>query len=110
MGNNHQIEENQKIIALNEELENYFGNTVIPQLFVDSNLTLRKFTPPAMNQFRLTDADTGRPVSEITKRMGFPAILENIIDVMASKVDLEKEIQTIDRKWYWSSPLLIGQF
>ena len=27
---------------LNEDLENYFANTIIPQLFVDSELILRK--------------------------------------------------------------------
>ncbi|MGZ5133536.1 MAG: response regulator, partial [Flavitalea sp.] len=37
-----------------EALENYFTNTIIPQLFVDADLILRKFTPPAMKQFRLS--------------------------------------------------------
>jgi two-component system phosphate regulon sensor histidine kinase PhoR len=40
---NQQIE---KLIKLNDELENYFRNTIIPQLFVDVDLTLRKFTTP----------------------------------------------------------------
>lgn len=38
------------LIELNDELENYFRNTIIPQLFVDAQLILRKFTPPAMKQ------------------------------------------------------------
>ncbi len=29
------------LTILNEELENYFSNTIIPQLFVDANLILR---------------------------------------------------------------------
>ena len=90
----------RKIIDLNEELENYFRNTVIPQLFVDSDLILRKFTPPAMKQFRLTEADTGRPISEVSNRIRFPTILENIQEVIETNQDMEKEIQTTDRKWY----------
>ncbi|WP_237144451.1 hypothetical protein [Pontibacter pamirensis] len=43
--NNQKIKE---LIELNDELENYFRNTIIPQLFVDADLVLRKFTPPAM--------------------------------------------------------------
>ena len=39
----------KKLIKLNDELENYFRNMIIPQLFVDSDPILRKFTPPAMN-------------------------------------------------------------
>jgi two-component system phosphate regulon sensor histidine kinase PhoR len=39
------------ISILNKELENYFANTIIQQLFIDANLILRKFTPAAMKQF-----------------------------------------------------------
>lgn len=100
MNSNPQDKANRKIIELNEELENYFRNTVIPQLFVDANLILRKFTPPAMKQFRLTAADNGRPISEISNRIRFPTILENIQEVIETNEDMEKEIQTTDLKWY----------
>jgi two-component system phosphate regulon sensor histidine kinase PhoR len=49
-----------KLVELNEELENYFRNTIIPQLFVDAGLILRKYTPPAMKQFSLSPADLGK--------------------------------------------------
>ncbi|HLT09156.1 MAG TPA: PAS domain-containing protein [Cyclobacteriaceae bacterium] len=47
------------LIKLNDELENYFRNTIIPQLFVDAELILRKFTPPAMKHFDLSADDVG---------------------------------------------------
>lgn len=50
----------KKLIKLNDELENYFRNTIIPQLFVDRDLILRKFTPPAMKQFSLKTGDVGK--------------------------------------------------
>lgn len=90
----------KKIIELNEELENYFRNTVIPQLFVDSDMILRKFTPPAMKHFRLTDEDNGRPISEVSNRIRFPTIIDNIREVIETNQDMEKEIQTTDLKWY----------
>ncbi|WP_158859256.1 sensor histidine kinase [Lunatibacter salilacus] len=97
----HQKEKSKKkIIQLNEELENYFRNTVIPQLFVDSDMILRKFTPPAMKHFRLTEKDNGRPISEITNRIRFPTIIDNIREVIETNQDMEKEIQTTDLKWY----------
>lgn len=52
----------KKLIKLNDELENYFRNTIIPQLFVDRDLILRKFTPPAMKQFSLKIADVGKNI------------------------------------------------
>lgn len=89
-----------KIIALNEELENYFRNTIIPQLFVDGNLVLRKFTPPAMKQFDLSYDDIGKPIEEICHHIRFPTFMENIQEVIDTGKDLEKEIQTTDLRWF----------
>jgi len=94
---NEQISE---LTILNEELENYFSNTIIPQLFVDADLILRKFTPPAMRQFSLKADDIGKPIEDIKENFRFPTIIDNINEVISSGKILEKEIQTIDMRWY----------
>ena len=95
-----QGEQINTLIELNDELENYFRNTIIPQLFVDAHLILRKFTPPAMKQFKLALTDVGRPISDIKENLRFPAIVDNIQHVIESGEILEKEIQTTDMRWY----------
>jgi two-component system phosphate regulon sensor histidine kinase PhoR len=90
----------QKLIELNDELENYFRNTIIPQLFVDADLILRKFTPPAMKQFKLSKGDVGRSIMDIKENFRFPSIIENIQQVIDTEEILEKEIQTTDMRWY----------
>jgi two-component system phosphate regulon sensor histidine kinase PhoR len=95
--------ENQKISALlelNDELENYFSNTIIPQLFVDANLVLRKFTPPAMKQFKLEAGFVGKPMEDIQENFRYPTIIDNIKVVIKTGKILEKEIQTNDLRWY----------
>jgi two-component system phosphate regulon sensor histidine kinase PhoR len=93
-------EEIKKLIQLNEELENYFRNTIIPQLFVDANLVLRKYTPPAMKQFNLKPSDIGKPLIEMINNIRFPSIISNIKNVIDTNQILEKEIQTTDLRWY----------
>jgi len=88
------------LTELNEELENYFSNTIIPQLFVDACLVLRKFTPPAMKHFRLKEEHIGKPLDEIREHFRFPAIIDNIKVTIATRKILEKEIQTTDMRWY----------
>lgn len=90
----------QDLIAHNDELENYFRNTIIPQLFVDRELKLRKFTPPAMKQFSLSNSDVGRSINDIKDNFRFPSIAENIQQVINDNEILEKEIQTTDLRWY----------
>ncbi|WP_316757224.1 ATP-binding protein [Pedobacter aquatilis] len=85
---------------LNEELENYFSNTIIPQIFVDAKLILRKFTPPAMKQFNLKADFIGKPLEEIKENFRFPTIIDNIKTVIATGKILEKEIQTTDMRWF----------
>lgn len=90
----------QDLIEHNDELENYFRNTIIPQLYVDGSLKLQKFTPPAMKQFSLSASDVGRSIYDIKDNFRFHTIIENIQEVIESNEILEKEIQTTDLRWY----------
>ncbi len=82
-----------ELIAHNDELENYFRNTIIPQLYVDGELIVRKFTPPAMTQFSLTKSDVGRHVGDLKDNLRFPSIEENIQQVIDSNEILEKKFK-----------------
>lgn len=92
--------EKQDLTTLNEDLENYFRNKVIPQMFIDANLILRKFTPPALIHFQLSQEDIGHPISEVQNKTLFPNFIDNILEVMESKSGMEKDIQTTDLKWF----------
>lgn len=96
----NETEQIRHLIERNDELENYFRNTIIPQLFVDADLKLRKFTPPAMKQFNLKGEDLGKSITDIKDNFRFPAIIENIQSVIETADILEKEIQTTDFRWY----------
>ena len=90
----------QDLIELNDELENYFRNTIIPQLFVDANLILRKFTPPAMKQFQFDESHIGRPLEEMIDNIRYSTIIDNIQEVFQTGEIFEKEIQTTDMRWF----------
>lgn len=90
----------KELIEHNDELENYFRNTIIPQLYIDGQLKLQKFTPPAMRQFSLSANDIGKPFTDVKDNSRFPSIIDNIEQVIASNEILEKEIQTTDLRWY----------
>ena len=90
----------ENLVEINDELENYFRNTIIPQLYIDANLILRKFTPPAMKQFSLSKGDIGKAIGDIKDNFRYPSIIENIEMVISSNEILEKEIQTTDLRWY----------
>lgn len=84
----------------NEELENYFANTIIPQLYVDGNMILRKFTPPAMVHFSLSKADIDRNINDVRDNIRYNNLIDNINEVIATGEILEKEVQTTNGKWF----------
>ena len=97
---NNKDQQIKELKEQNDDLENYFRNTIIPQLFIDAGLILRKFTPPAMRQFKLTANDIGKPIYDVVNNFRFPSIIENITHVIDTSEILEKEIQTTDLRWY----------
>jgi two-component system, OmpR family, phosphate regulon sensor histidine kinase PhoR len=90
----------KKLIELNDELENYFRSTIIPQLFIDANLILRKYSPSAMKHFKLKEVDIGRSIKEFTYNIRFSTFESDIKEVIQKKSVLEKEIETADKRWY----------
>jgi two-component system, OmpR family, phosphate regulon sensor histidine kinase PhoR len=96
----HMTDRMENLVEINDELENYFRNTIIPQLYVDAGLRLRKYTPPAMKQFNLSAGDIGKSIGDIIDNFRYPSIIENIETVTSTNEILEKEIQTTDLRWY----------
>jgi two-component system, OmpR family, phosphate regulon sensor histidine kinase PhoR len=89
-----------ELIELNDELENYFRNTIIPQLFIDSDLILRKYTPPAMTQFNFSPANIGMPFEKLIDNIRYSNIMDDIHHVINTGEILEKQIQTTDLRWF----------
>ncbi len=91
----------RQLRKLNFDLSNYFSNTVIPQLFVDADLVLRIFTPPAMKQFSLTYDHVGKNIADVKDNLRYPNVVKDIKDIIenSNKV-LEKEVQTTDGRWF----------
>lgn len=90
----------EKLVELNEESENYFRNTIIPQLFIDADLILRKFSPPANVHFKLVRKDIGKSVYDIPVLSKIEGFAERIKDVIETNMDVEDEIQTSDKRWF----------
>lgn len=97
------LEDNTEVktpLKLNDDLEYYFKSTVIPQMFVDVDLILRKFSSACMKQFDLERTDLDQPIEHVVESIRYPALIEDIKKVIATNEILEKEIQATDLLWY----------
>lgn len=90
----------KELMELNDDLNNYFRSSEIGQVFVDTNMLIRKFTPAATRQINLIETDIGRPINHISNNIRYEKLVEDIKYVAQTKKSLEKEIQLNDSRWY----------
>jgi PAS domain S-box-containing protein len=98
---NAQLEE--KLAELREtrdDLTNLLTSTDIGTIFLDRQLRIKRFTKPATQLFRLRSSDEGRPIEDITERFLDGGLQEDCQTVLKSLVPIEREVHTVDDRWY----------
>lgn len=96
----HKIED---LATLNTDMDNLFNSTDIGTVFLDENLTIRKFTPAILTQFHLNENDIGRPISNFNSSFGEKsnkALLKNAQLVIKTGQTHHLEIKSNDGIWY----------
>ena len=95
--NRHKVEE---LSQLSSDLQNLLAATEIATLFLDRQLRILRFTPRLSELFSVRVTDRGRPISDLTHRLGY-AELRNDSEVVLNKlVPVEREIQDDAGHWY----------
>ena len=85
---------------LNDDLHNLMNSAEISAVFVDRDMRLKRFTPQAATLFNLLDADIGRPLLDITHRMDYPALSDDVRNVLRELTRSEREVRSHDHRWF----------
>jgi two-component system, chemotaxis family, CheB/CheR fusion protein len=95
--NRHKVEE---LSQLSNDLQNLLAATDIATLFLDRELRIMRFTPPLGELFNVLPADRGRPISDLTHRLGDGVLIDDAQQVLDSLVPVDREIRIEDGKWF----------
>jgi two-component system, chemotaxis family, CheB/CheR fusion protein len=76
----------------NSDLHNLMGATAIATVFLDRELRIMRFTPPAVELFSLIPTDVGRPLGDLKHRLDYPDLLSDASRVLAQLVPVEREV------------------
>jgi two-component system, chemotaxis family, CheB/CheR fusion protein len=91
------VEHQRKIDQLTEltdDMDNLLQSTDIGVLFLDQNLSVRKFTPRVAGIFNLLPQDIGRNFNHFAHNIEHPQLLAQIREVMETRSPIESEVQT----------------
>ena len=98
--NNQYQDKIRELADLNDDLNNYFRSNLASQIYVDKDLTIKKFSPISIRQLNIKESDIGRPIGDISTNIKFSSLLQDIKTVIDTQETIEKNIETTDGKWY----------
>ena len=76
----------------NSHLHNLMGATAIATVFLDRELRIMRYTPPAVELFSLISADVGRPLEHLRHRLDYPELLTDAARVLQDLSAIEREV------------------
>ena len=82
------------------DMTSLLNSTEIAMLFLDQNLNVRRFTDRAAKIINLRDSDIGRPLSDLTTSLQYPALHDDAHETLRTLVFSEKQIQSSDQRWF----------
>ena len=96
--NRHKVEE---LAQLSSDLQNLLSATDIATLFLDRQLRILRFTPKLGDLFNVRLTDRGRPISDLTHRLGgYRDLRVDAESVLANLAPVEREVQDDSGRWY----------
>jgi two-component system CheB/CheR fusion protein len=95
--NRHKVEE---LSQLSSDLQNLLKSTDVATLFLDRSLRILRFTPRVGELFNVRNTDRGRPLADLTHRLGYGGLLEDAKRVLETLVPAEREVESEDGRWH----------
>ena len=84
---------NDLLAQLNNDLNNLLNNVDLPIVMVGSDLTVRRFTPPAADLLGLIDTDVGRPIQRLKFNLDLPWLEQVMLDVIRDGHHKQYDVQ-----------------
>jgi two-component system, chemotaxis family, CheB/CheR fusion protein len=86
--------------SANSDLHNLMSSTAIATLFLDRELRVMRYTPPAVALFNLIPTDLGRPLADLSQRVHYPELPVDAQRVLEQLVSIEREVRDAENRWF----------
>ncbi len=98
---NAEFQEKTSILSrLNSDMDSMTKAVGVATVFVDQDLNLTRFSPDALELFKLRDSDVGRPLDDIGHRLKYPSLMEEIRRTLLTDRMQEREILAEDGRMF----------
>ena len=84
----------------NDDLNNLISSVDVATVFVDPELVVMRFTPRAEGIFNLLPRDVGRHLLDITHRLDYPQLADDVRRAFESRQPAEREVDSNDGRHF----------
>ena len=91
---------NEELADLYTSITDVLNSTGIAILFLNNDLTIKRFTPEAAGLLNLVKHDAGRPIEHISHNLEIDNLTKNAEQVLATLSPFESDVRTRDGHWY----------
>ncbi|SAL18041.1 chemotaxis protein [Caballeronia humi] len=86
----------------NDDLQNLIASSDIATIFVDRTMRVKRYTPSATSVFNLIGADVGRSLFDITHRLDYPELADDVAATFQSLRLIEREVSSNDARRFFA--------
>ncbi len=90
----------EQLSVTQNDLKNLLDNINTGALFLDHQLTIRRYTREALKIYPLIASDIGRPLADIQSNFDSQSLLSELQTVLDTLVPKEREVRTTNGQWY----------
>lgn len=85
---------------VDDDMQNLLNSTTVAALFLDDALRVRRYTTATASIFKLIPGDAGRPITDLATALDYPALADDVREVLRSLVIHECEVSTCDGRTF----------
>ena len=90
----------EQLTVIQNDMKNLLDSISSGTLFLDHSLAIQRYTPAAVQIYRLIGGDVGRPLSDIKSNLDNADLTADLQSVLDTLIPVEREVQTLDGAWY----------
>lgn len=91
---------NDLLTQLNNDLMNLLNSINLPMVMVNSDLTVRRFTPQATAVLGLMASDVGRPIPRLKLKVDARVLEQMMLDVIQDVRPMQNQVQNNEGSWF----------
>lgn len=89
-----------ELTGANDDMQNFLDSTRIATVFLDRQLSIKRFTAAASSIINLIPSDIGRPFHHIASELEEDNLYADAAQVLDSLVAKERQVRSTDGRWY----------